>query len=153
MTNEQLLNLIKKIIEKTKNHSLKWSYLRDNPSIMNSEPFDTLSIYNTVTPSCVDDIQKGYYANFKNGFIFLLPFENTNFISNFPAQSTMIKCPTENQKEIVLRVQPSKYAYFTKLADTNNSNSDINIQLKRLYTIVENSVSDVDSFIDDFLNS
>lgn len=147
MTDEQILILIDKIISKTKDHSLKWCCLRDNGSIMNEEP--NYSILRTAF--YMDDIQNGFYANYKNGFLFLVPIKNSNPFSR--SDSALISIDESTQFDVSLRMQPSKNAYYTQLVTSISENSDINIQLRRLFTLVGESISDIDSFIDDFLNS
>lgn len=143
MTNGQILNLIEKCIIKTKNHTLHWESLSGNSSLMKKRPLPA-----SIISFLDEDLNDSYYAKFNDGFLFIVATRsNLSIIPNCDLSGRPLP------KSLSFRVQPSPYSYYSELVNTDESDSDISIQLRRLHTIIENSGSDIDAFLDDFLNS
>ncbi len=130
--NENALLFIQKAIEKTKNHSLKWCYICNDvypKTILNKDSENTLIRISEYYSSL------SFYSQYNNVYIFLLCYNKGFTLS-----------------EYTLAIQTENSPYAKQLASSDDS-LDINTQLKRLYNIVEDYVSNITTFIDDFLDS
>lgn len=129
------LAFIEKAITKTKNKSLQWNSLYMNSHLLNVQSVLTP----TASPFSDTLLEKrSFYCTYKNGYIFLLCYGTDGAIF-FPSSYS-------------LEIQTSISSYPKTIAESD-TNIEIDTQLKRLYNLVEDSYSNVSSFIDDFLNS
>lgn len=145
------LDFINKSIQKTKSDQLHWSSMKGQSTLLRTRPDNVDDIYDEYTlssfpPVNLIDLDCSYYAQFKNGYIFLLSVSrdfSDPKIAN-PIDSTF--------RFLSLRIQNDSVLYAKEIANSDYSN-ELSIQLKRLYSLAENSASNLDGFINDFLNS
>lgn len=135
-----VLALIEKLISKTKNNSINWkTYASANIELKSlpRSPLDDLApVFNTDI-ALIDPVDS-YVAECNDGVFFLLLYKNV--FGN----------------ELVLRVQTQSSTTSQIYASTKTNVEDLKIssQLKRLYNLADskNSTSEVDSFINSFIN-
>ena len=141
-------DFIDKAISNTKSKKIKWYSLKGHEALLRQQSSivsDAIAGATILNPSLSDlvSIDNSYYAIFKTGYIFFL------FISNDLSHAIDFSGAFH---KFSLRIQNEGSPYAKEIASSEDS-SDFSIQLKRLYNLAQDSASDLDDFIDDFLNS
>ncbi|MCI9369645.1 MAG: hypothetical protein HFH65_04870 [Lachnospiraceae bacterium] len=132
--------IIEKTITKTKDKTLKWSCL-DSRRELYKAPIQQYNITHFPKPLIQTEqvvFEESFFAPFNNGFIFLILRRNPHSL--------------DISKPPILSFEINKNKYTKEILSTYSSD-EVCSGLKRLYNLVENVCSDLDSFLDDFLNS
>lgn len=142
MINNTDISLINKLIDKTKNHSLRWEKLSTSDIELKPLPDSPLDSLSTSLRKCLApriDEDNSYICTYANGIFALLLCTSVS-LSN----------------TVCLRIQTSTSPHSKIYMDTD-STDDVNetAQLKRLYNLVNTTYAsfDIDVFIDDFLKN
>lgn len=146
MKNNKTIDLINKLIEKTKDSSISWN--KCSNSNIELKPLSHFPIESALVTALATSAkyasqgvslneESSYVGTYANGVFFLLAY-----------------CSVIGSSILELRVQ-TKASSTSKLFASSTSENDPTIaaQLKRLYNIIDstNQSSDIDSFIDEFL--
>lgn len=127
--NDTTLKLISKLIQKTKQHSIKWRHAHSRALVKptKSKEFEVY-LQNTL----LFDTENSYYADYNRGQFFLI----SDGVSH----------------DVTLLVQSRHSSYSMAYASTvNEADTNIISELKRLYNIVDSIDYDVSAFVDNFL--
>lgn len=146
MSNNQTLELIESLIQKTKNSTITWNkYSNTNyeikplpkSSLDNNHALSDVSLADTAEYTTFEPTNS-YVSAFGDG-IFLLLFYSSILFGN----------------RLDLRVQTKNSQTSKIFASTESKNVEISSQLKRLYNIADsaNSTLDIDTFVDNFVKS
>lgn len=140
MTDNQILELIQKLIDKTKLNKIYWRRYKNSDFTL--KPLRKLATENTVynfeLTSTALDSANSYVCKVNNGYFFLI------FIQNIFSGDIYLYSQTDDSE-------------FSRIYASTENLSDVQIvsQLKRLYNIVDVSLSNapIDAFIEDFLTN
>lgn len=147
MDSKIAIQVINKAIANTNSLKMGWTSLSLRPSLLNQKTDDV-----TYPPTAVSVLKetvyfsKSFYASFQNGYIFLLT------ISRKDPNLASLENILDNIHYLSLQLQKDSNSYAEEITNSNVS-SEIAIQLKRLYNLVESNSSGLNGFISDFLNS
>lgn len=150
----QTLQIVKKLIEKTKKESIRWqsfSVSQAKLKPLKGSVEDPYSSYSTLTASICFQIRNdlSYCAKIDNGYFFLLAG-----YAEGPVAPSVIS--TANDELIPLnyslRVQSDADNDSIEIIG-NYSSEDEQVQLIRLYNLVKSSTSNVTSLLNHFLDS
>lgn len=153
MDQQLSLSFIEKAISNTKNNKIAWSSLKGQKQLVNKHPADISDALQGTTisgliPRNIIHYDKSYYARFNEGYIFLLLISN-----DISAMRDSSQDPFDAPLRFFsLRIQSNLSSYSKEIANSKDS-SEISIQLNRLYNLAEDDASNLNSFINDFLNS
>lgn len=142
MTTIKSITILDKLIEKTKNNSIRWEkYSESDISIkpLPISPLDTLpSISKDIISMSYLNSESSYICSFNGGTFALLLYTNTL------------------HNELYLRVQTENSAYSKNYASTLQENDVTEAaKLKRLYNLVNALYTsiDIDEFVENFLKN
>ena len=140
MTDNQILELIQKLIDKTKLNKIYWRRCQNSDFAL--KPLRKLAtetvIYNFELTSTKIDLSNSYVCKINNGYFFLI------FIPSILSGDIYLYSQTDDSE-------------FSRVYASTEALDDVQIisQLKRLYNIVDVSLSNapIDAFIEDFLTN
>lgn len=147
MNNDMSDAFIKKAIDKTNRNELKWSIFNNEEPKLKPTSIDSENIFNSTPKQAINTFLQqniyedlSFFSEFLDGYLILLCYSPTKISFNA-------------EKEIALYIQNEESPIRKEIASTETNDIKIASQIKRLYNLVLDHSSSLNSFIDDFLNS
>lgn len=140
--NNQNLELLNSLIEKTKSNSIHWKPLSSCPVDIKTEKGhnSNLNISDTaINAITFQQVNKSlsYFVHYKDGYIFLLLKDS---FANLEKTTISLVVQTELSNNSM------------EYATTQDKDNQVIASLKRLYNIVDSYDYDIASFVNDFIN-